>query len=593
MNVVEQIYQLRKNFILIGLTGRTGSGCTTVANVLATPECKSLKSLYLENNDKPINNEIRKNKIIYQYIQNNWQGFQVLKASDIIFYYALLSDFETFMKSFSEGKKLEDETKGGVSPYWTGFKQKYDALSLIVKECDAYLKEKRYDDDEKNKKCKQVILKDIPEFRNSLKELLNSSIKKKVLYKELQQWGNNIRIYDSIVADKEEKQSEHSPSCLARKINQFVKLFRVIDRKDKTPTLIAIDALRNPFEVLYFRERYSAFYLMSVNTTEKVREDNLFKLGYRIDEIEELDKKEKAKGDFSNSYQEIDLDKCIELSDIHITHDGTKVGDNRHLINQIFTYLALIQHPGLVPPSPMERVMQVAYTAKLNSGCLSRQVGAAVTDESFSVKAIGWNTVAEGQTPCSLRRLDDLCEKEDANAYSAYEKGDETFFNYASTLHTRYITDSSIEKLKGLPLSYCFKDIYTTVTGQLKNQVHTRSLHAEENSFLQLAKYGTIGIKGGKLFTTASPCELCAKKAYQLGIKEIYYIDTYPGISMQHILDCGDKKPDLILFQGAIGRAYVSLYNPMLPLKDEIKAITGINAKQAEIENKKKEQIND
>ena len=62
---------------------------------------------------------------------------------------------------------------------------------------------------------------------------------------------------------------------------------------------------------------------------------------------------------------------------------------------------------------------------------------------------------------------------------------------------------------------------------------------------------------------------------------------------MQHILDCGDKKPDLILFQGAIGRAYVSLYNPMLPLKDEIKAITGINAKQAEIENKKKEQIND
>ena len=110
---------------------------------------------------------------------------------------------------------------------------------------------------------------------------------------------------------------------------------------------------------------------------------------------------------------------------------------------------------------------------------------------------------------------------------------------------------------------------------------------------MQLAKYGTIGIKGGKLFTTASPCELCAKKAYQLGIKEIYYIDTYPGISMQHILDCGDKKPDLILFQGAIGRAYVSLYNPMLPLKDEIKAITGINAKQAEIENKKKEQIND
>lgn len=30
----------------------------------------------------------------------------------------------------------------------------------------------------------------------------------------------------------------------------------------------------------------------------------------------------------------------------------------------------------------------------------------------------------------------------------------------------------------------------------------------------------------------------------------------------------------------------------MLPLKDEIKAIIGINVKRAEIENKKKEQIN-
>lgn len=70
-----------------------------------------------------------------------------------------------------------------------------------------------------------------------------------------------------------------------------------------------------------------------------------------------------------------------------------------------------MMHPGLVPPSPIERVMQVAYTAKLNSGCLSRQVGAAVTNEAFSVVSIGWNTVAEGQTPCSLRSLSDLVEK--------------------------------------------------------------------------------------------------------------------------------------------------------------------------------------
>lgn len=107
------------------------------------------------------------------------------------------------------------------------------------------------------------------------------------------------------------------------------------------------------------------------------------------------------------------------------------------------------------------------------------------------------------------------------------------------------------------------------------NQVHTRSLHAEENAFLQLAKYGSDGIEGGNLYTTASPCELCAKKAFQLGIKNVFYIDPYPGISLDHILKSGtrDSRPNVQLFQGAVGQAYHRLYDPVLPYKDELKAL--------------------
>ncbi|MCK7630130.1 hypothetical protein MZ018_00615 [Shewanella sp. JNE10-2] len=103
-----------------------------------------------------------------------------------------------------------------------------------------------------------------------------------------------------------------------------------------------------------------------------------------------------------------------------------------------------------------------------------------------------------------------------------------------------------------------------------RNQVHTRSLHAEENAFLQLAKYGSVGIEGGKLFTTASPCELCAKKAYQLGIKEIVYIDPYPGLAIQHIISIGTNPPKLIQFRGAVGKAYHQLYEPLMSYKDEL-----------------------
>ncbi len=78
---------------------------------------------------------------------------------------------------------------------------------------------------------------------------------------------------------------------------------------------------------------------------------------------------------------------------------------------------------------------------------------------------------------------------------------------------------------------------------------------------------------GGYLFTTASPCELCAKKAYQLGIKKIYYIDPYPGIATSHIIMGGTENPELVLFSGAIGRAFHRLYTPIIAYKDELNLI--------------------
>ena len=212
--------------------------------------------------------------------------------------------------------------------------------------------------------------------------------------------------------------------------------------------------------------------------------------------------------------------------------------------------------------------MQLAYTAKLNSGCISRQVGAAITDRNFSVQAIGWNDAPHGQVPCVLRNRDDLTTGQDQNAYSEYEKNDREYLDHVKKKIAVYIPI----KQSGRNISYCFKSEYNTLTG-VKNQVHTRSLHAEENAFLQISKYGGRGIEGGLLFTTASPCELCAKKAYQLGITTIYYIDPYPGIAIDHVIHGGTRNPGLVLFSGSIGRAFHRLYSPILAYKDELSAL--------------------
>jgi deoxycytidylate deaminase len=214
--------------------------------------------------------------------------------------------------------------------------------------------------------------------------------------------------------------------------------------------------------------------------------------------------------------------------------------------------------------------MQLAFVAKLNSGCISRQVGAAVADKSFSIKSVGWNDVPKGQTPCLLRSVDNLLSGGDASSFSDFEKDD---VDIRKDLSQQFAGRKKLKSSTGLACPYCFKDAYNRTKGE-KNQVHTRSLHAEENAFLQLAKHGNSGIDGGVLYTTASPCELCSKKAFQLGIKEVVYVDPYPGISAPHILNSGDLqlRPVLRLFSGAVGHAYHRLYEPILPIKDEFSA---------------------
>ncbi len=586
---LSQIYALRRDFVIIGLTGRTGSGCSTVANILAEKFENIKTNFRVKNNDK-ISNETRKDAIIYNFLsQDNWIPFDIITASDVIYLFALQNDFKEFKELLTKNVSVEDR-KLEIDRVLDNIKEPYNELhgkSRALLDC---LKNKTYQD---NKTTKEVLESNwkilthlIPKFRNDLNFELNK-IDKKILTSELQNWGNNIRKYGSVNPDKPDNEiQKQSPACLAWVINRLAKMIRRMHEFDQKPTRIVIDALRNPFEILYFRERFSAFYTISVTTKHKTRYEKLSEKGISHKEAIKIDEAEKAKKDFSSSYQQIDVDRCIELSDIFLTHDGTPADQNRDLKNQIARYIALILHPGLVPPSPMERVMQIANTAKLNSGCLSRQVGAAVTDKYFSVKAIGWNTVAEGQTPCSLRNLYDLINKEDDDAYSEFEKNDEKFRLFAKGLKLAYDSkdnngDMDDKKaLKALGRPYCFKDLYTTSYSKHRgNQVHTRSLHAEENAFLQLAKYGSQGIKDGLLFTTASCCELCGKKAYQLGVRKIYYIDTYPGITEDHILKCGTNSPDMELFHGAIGSAYIALYEPFLPLKDEIKELSGIDPK--------------
>jgi len=582
---LDKIYEVRKNFIIIGLTGRTGSGCANVTEILEKK---------FEDNDFPkplprkdqIHPDDAKYDVVYNYLSSNYKPFKSIRYQDILSFFTLKEGYENliaFIENTPEIYILKDafiEHKNKIDD----FKNKTSLLNITSKE----------EQDLKN--IYECFFGEEFLLLSRIFHLNLSQTSKVARHKFLQIVSNNLRRVGKAF-DSNSNTDPEKIYFIAKFINQLIKSYRNEVKKTDNICLIVIDSLRNSLEMNFFKQRYSAFYMISVSRKDSVRIEKIRKhFGEDTDTILKFDNEEHAGS--SGEFYKQDVSNCIQKSDIHlynIKEDiaiaeskiyGIRIISFKH---QLVSYLSLIMQPGIITPSPQERCMQMAYTAKYNSGCISRQVGAAITDCNFSIKALGWNNTPEGQIPCLLRNVKDLIVENseyNKNWYSEYEiKGKKESNNqFISTLRKNYqepLTDNEIDKcLSGRNVPYCFKTIINSYQ-EGKNQVHTRSLHAEENAFLQISKYGGTGINGGYLFTSASPCELCAKKAYQLGIKIIFYIDPYPGITREHIISCGDenKMPKMINFYGAIGNAYHWLYEPFMSYKDELDLILGIKIK--------------
>ena len=545
-SAISKIYGEDDDFILLGLTGRTGSGCSTVAKILSSEQENIKHSLF--NGDTPCCNDDRKEKIIHAHFTKNWQPFILIQVRSVI----------TLM--------LAEKGTSEIDSYLS--KPEFEIDSEVLEKVLTVIDEikEEHKNTVKENKCRDFYSSILPCKCDSIKECLGESSFVK-LYQSI---GKNIRNSGSPIS---EEQKQELFFTLAERINEIIEELRG-EKLENEKTFIVIDAIRSPLEAIYFQDRYPSFFLIAISCEDTQRTKRLVNLGYTDADIKVIDKQEYSDSDIDeeSSYVTQDIKACLQRSDLYVSNPDSenKVSEFKVLANQLLKVISLIKRPGLVTPTALERCMQMAYTAKLNSGCISRQVGAVVTDENFSIQAVGWNDAPQGQVPCNLRSRFDLVEGRDQPAYSEYEKTEKTFISHIEIKNDDFIP----VKETGRNISYCFKSEYNSMT-EKSNQVHTRSLHAEENAFLQISKYGGRGIKGGNLFTTASPCELCAKKAYQLGIENIFYIDPYPGIAMTHILMGGENNPKMILFSGAIGRAFHRLYTPILAYKDELNVLSG------------------
>ena len=413
----------------------------------------------------------------------------------------------------------------------------------------------------------------------------------------------------AVVSHKDLYESDHI-FTIVDFINQIIKGCH--ENNKNAPRRFVIDSVRNSLEILYLRERYNAFYMVAVHNdgnenkliTEKVfkavykedinkkSQDELQRLAPMLQRIERLNKIESSIEDFEKGlFYGADISRCVAESEIHIINNCISELADKGRVNTFFTaaeqwmkFYALIVRPGLITPSRDERCMAVANVAKLNSGCISRKVGCTIVDSSYAVQSVGWNDPPSSQLPCQLRYVDEFLGTGNIGEDPNYQLKNHIYSNYelagmptikGNTFKqclNEEIPDNGInEELAkyGLRYSYCFRSRYNKYKGQ-KDQVNTRSLHAEENTMLRLSKVGGKGLDGGIMYVTASPCVLCSKKAYQIGIKEIVYLDPYTDIAPDLIIHCGWNPPKLRPFMGAIGTTFDKLYRPFMPFKDEL-----------------------
>lgn len=328
--------------------------------------------------------------------------------------------------------------------------------------------------------------------------------------KDLQDFGNTLR--------------KRNPQYLAEKIDEIIS-------KDHTKNYV-IESIRNPSEIYYFRNKYPEFILIGVFADYNVRW-NRVKDTYKNSK-EAFDKDEaKDKGVLEPNYGQRIRDCFFESDLIIMNNENFLCNEDDDIYNnmksKIEAYLKALHYPQNSDPTLQETLMAAAYAIGRRSKCYKRKVGAIIVDKHNRIISSGFNGVPRGLQECK----------------SKYGKC------------YRDIKRKEIGEKICRDLSVDIENSYNIAESSIKLLELCRSSHAEESAILNLVGRG-IDLNETTMYVTKFPCNLCANKIVQLGIKNVIYFEPYPVQEEKEIF----KEANVIAtpFEGVTFRAFFKFY---------------------------------
>jgi deoxycytidylate deaminase len=307
-----------------------------------------------------------------------------------------------------------------------------------------------------------------------------------------------------------------------------------------------LDALRHPAEVQLLRRVYGdAFVLIGVVCEEEVRRK---RISVKYEPAEESAIRAFMKRD--SKAKEIHGQRVADtfhLSDFFVDNSAERFIGTRdpnpewEISEKLSRLIKIVTHAEVVRPEVEETAMYHAYTAMMQSACLSRQVGAALVDGNGNLIATGTNEVPQAgggvygepsKGPTGPERM-----KEALESRCALRSGERFCSN---TREQKKIIAELLEELRQIAklsadqeaeLKGRFGD--SRIGGLLE---FSRAVHAEMDALLSAGRTGSSAV-GSRLFVTTFPCHYCARHIVASGVDEVQYIEPYPKSQALHLHD--------------------------------------------------------
>jgi deoxycytidylate deaminase len=234
------------------------------------------------------------------------------------------------------------------------------------------------------------------------------------------------------------------------------------------------------------------------------------------------------------------------------------------LRSRVERFLHLILGTQVITPTRAETAMYAAASAAGNSACLSRQVGASVTDSEGEVLALGWNDVPKAFGDLYVTDL--VTDPNGDRDHRCWNHGGKCYNDEEKNLLAEHVVDALGDLVPAEKRTQAVSQVISNK--KLKGLIEfSRSIHAEMHALLSALRQKGDRVRGGRLYVTTYPCHSCARHIVAAGIREVIYIEPYKkslaiklhGDAMTEAEQDGDKVR-VLPYDGVAPSRYLSLF---------------------------------